>query len=113
MWEVLCGRHRRVRFYDPTSSDILSPMIAVDITGDSNHTQVTRFAGFSVRESAGSPAAAAVNFRDSAVGGQILAVLELGADESASFNLDDVLPVDTGVYVEVVSGTISGVLYGR
>lgn len=86
-------------------------MQATDITADSNHTAVSRFAGFSVRESAGTPAAAAVNFRDSAVGGQILAVLELAADESATLSLTDLISVDTGVYVEVVSGTVSGVLY--
>lgn len=88
-------------------------MLAITITADSNHTQIQRFSGFSIRESDGTPAAAAVNIRDSAVGGDILAVLELAANESATINLDDAIPVDTGVYVEVVSGTISGVLYGR
>lgn len=86
-------------------------MLATDITADTNHTIVSRLAGFSIKEAAGTPAAATVNLRDSAVGGQILVSLELAGDESAVANFEKLIPVDTGVYVEVVAGTISGVLY--
>lgn len=82
-----------------------------DITGDSNHTAVTRFAGFSVRESAGSPAAAAVNFRRLNGSGQILWILELAANESAGIIFPGYMDAADGVYVEVVSGTISGEIF--
>jgi len=89
----------------------LATLIANDLTGDSNHDTLTRFGGFSVRESDGTPAVAAANFRHGGVGGQILAVLELAANESASFALPGMQSTPDGVYVEVVSGTISGVIY--
>jgi hypothetical protein len=89
----------------------LANLEAVDVTADSNHATVTKFGGFSVRESAGTPAAAAVNFRHGVVGGQIFAVLELAANESASISLGGAFQAPDGVYVQVVSGTVSGVLW--
>lgn len=88
-------------------------MRPITITPDSNHTAAERFRGFSVRESAGTPAAAAVNFRKLSVGGQLLLVLELNGDESSTLVLgkDMMMPAEGGVYVEVVSGTVSGVIF--
>lgn len=82
-----------------------------DISADSNHTGVTRFAGFSVRESAGTAAAAAVNFRRLDATGQILWVLELAANESAGIVFPGNMSAPDGVYVEVVSGTVSGEIF--
>ena len=82
------------------------------MTTDSNHTAVERFVGFSVREATGTPAAAALNFRHGTVTGQILAVLELAGDESASISLGGVFQTPDGVYVELVSGTtVTGELW--
>lgn len=81
-----------------------------DVTANMNDTNVTRFAGFSVRESDGTPAVAAANFRHGSVSGQILAVLELAANESATIALP-MADTPDGVYFEVVAGTISGVAY--
>lgn len=86
---------------------------AVTITADTNHATVRNWNGFSIREAAGTPAQATVRFRDGAVGGDILGVLELAGDESASMTLTDDLKAPSGIYVEVVSGTIEGVLYRR
>lgn len=86
-------------------------MPAIDLTPDSNHPTVRRLAGFSIKEDAGTPAAATVNLRDSTVSGQILVALELAGDESAVGQFSKPIPVEDGVYVEVVAGTISGVLY--
>lgn len=83
----------------------------VTISADSNHSTVGKFAGWSVRESAGSPAAATVRFRDTDASGQILAVLELPADGSDTTVLYPAVWPDGGVYVEVVTGTVEGVIY--
>ena len=82
----------------------------VDITPDANHTAVTRFAGFTVRESAGTAAAAAVNFRHGTVSGQILWVLELAANSSDGVVFPGYMSTPDGVYVQAVSGTVSGEL---
>lgn len=85
----------------------------VDITQNSNHATVEIFRGFSVRENAGSPAAAAVNFRKNSVSGQIIGVLELAANESATLALSkkNKRTSEGGVYVQVTAGSIEGVLY--
>lgn len=89
-------------------------MSPTTITANSNHSGVARFRGFSVRESAVTPAAAAVNFRKLSAGGQIIFVLELNSNESSTLVLgrDMMIPSEGGVYVEVVSGTVSGVIFG-
>lgn len=84
---------------------------ATTTTSNANHTAVTRFAGFSIRESAATAAPAAVNFRHQTSTGQILFALELAANESAGIVFPSRMPAPSGVYVEVVSGTVSGVLY--
>lgn len=85
----------------------------VTVTANANHAGVTRYAGFSVRESAATAAAATVNLRHGTATGQIIAVLELAANASDAAALP--LPVQTpdGVYVEVVAGVIEGVLLDR
>lgn len=80
------------------------------ITAGTNH-DVSRFGGWSVREAAATAAAATVRFRDTSVAGQILAVLELAADGSDTTVLDPAVVPDGGVYVEVVAGTVEGVVY--
>ena len=85
-------------------------MVPVNITGGgANHTGVTRFGGFSVYEDAS--AAAVIIFRKATVSGQILAVLTLAADESATIQFDVPLSAEGGVYVQESSGSITGVLY--
>ena len=87
-------------------------MNAVDITANSNHASVEKWKGFSVRENAGTPAQAVVNFRKASVSGQIVGVLELNSEESATLVLTKrKINTEGGVYVQVVSGTIEGVLY--
>ncbi len=68
--------------------------------------------GFSIREAAGSAADAAVNFRKVNGSGQIIGVLELAANESATLVLSKrKINAEGGVFVEVISGTVVGVLY--
>lgn len=90
-------------------------LAATDITADSDHAGVRTFAGFSVREAAVTAAAATVRFRqtDGAGGatGQILAELELAADASETVTFDIPVSAPDGVHVEVVAGTVEGVLY--
>lgn len=87
-------------------------MKTTTITANTNHSDVQRFRGVSIRESAASAAAAQVNLRKGAVGGQLLMVIELAANESATLVLEDRVPSEGGVYVQVVSGTVEGVIYG-
>ncbi len=89
----------------------LATIVPSTLTPDTNHTNVTRFGGFSVRESAGTPAVAAVNLRHGAVGGQIIVVLELAANESASYVFPGMVSTPDGLYFEAVAGTVSGVAY--
>lgn len=87
-------------------------MAPTDITPNSNHAGVERLDGFSIRESAGSPAVAAFNLRKASAVGQILFVGELQANESATLMLHESVSSEGGLYVEVTAGTISGVLWG-
>ncbi len=89
-----------------------SRVAATTITANANHGGVTRLSGFSIRESAAVAAVAAVNLRHANSTGQILAVLELAADQSATLLSPAVIHAPNGVYVQVVTGTVSGVLYG-
>lgn len=81
------------------------------ITANANHAGVTRLAGWSIKEAAGSPAVATVRLRDGAVGGQILFDIELAANESSNIMFPRSLRTEAGVYVEQVAGTISGTLW--
>lgn len=86
-------------------------MIPVNITADTNHSEVERLQGFSVHESAGTPAAAEVVLRKASVSGAILFYIDLNANESASLVFPRGISTEGGTYVEVVSGTITGVLF--
>lgn len=87
----------------------------VDITANTNHTGAERLGGFSVHEAAATAAAATVRFRRETATGQIIFVLELAANESASIVLPagEYVPSGGGVYVEVVAGTVEGVLFDK
>jgi hypothetical protein len=89
--------------------------VPVDITSNAAHASVDLLGGWSVREAAVVGAQATVRFRRGAVGGQVLAVLELAANAAETVVL--ATPIDgdgtNGVYVEVVAGTVEGVLYHR
>lgn len=89
-------------------------MRAVPVTADANHVSASRLAGWSFRESAGTPAAATVRLRKAAVDGDIVAVIELAANGAATAVFaDDEVSCEGGCYVEAVSGTVEGVLYAR
>lgn len=81
------------------------------LTANSNHTGITRLAGLSVRENASTAAAAAINLRHGSSTGQILLVVELAADESGTIELNREIRTPSGVYLEVVSGTVQAIAY--
>lgn len=90
----------------------------VTITANSDHS-VSNFAGFSIRESAGTAAPAAVNIRHADGAGTntgtIIHVIELAGDESKTVDLFAPIRATAadGVHVEVVTGSVEGVLHER
>lgn len=85
-------------------------MKAVQFTANQNHPNVTQFRGISVRETTNATGAV-VEFHEGTVGGALLATVGLSAGESVTATFDDRVLASSGVYVEVVSGTVTGVLY--
>lgn len=83
---------------------------AYTVTANANHPDVERLVGWSFREAAASPAAATVLLRNDALAGQVIAYIELPANGSETVTLDHPMQV-AGVYVEVVAGTVEGVLF--
>jgi len=79
------------------------------ITPNANHSAVETLKGFSIAEDAG--AAATLRLRKAAVGGQIVAYLNLTAGQSANLEYVTGVSYEGGVYVEEVTGSVSGVLY--
>lgn len=68
--------------------------------------------GFSIRESAGTPAVATVILRDgTAATDPIVAVIELAANGSVTEYFDDGISISTGVYVDRVAGETEGAVY--
>lgn len=89
--------------------------VPVDVTANTAHGSVDMLGGWSLRESAAVAIAATVRLRVGSAAGQILAVIELAAN--GSDRVEFLHPVDvpggSGVYVEVVAGTVDGVLWHR
>ena len=86
-------------------------MRPVTITDNSNHSGVEVLRGVAIYEDAG--AAAMVWLRKASASGQKLIPVPLAAGEAVFLGLDGTpIPSEGGVYVEVVSGSIDGVLYG-
>ena len=71
--------------------------------------------GWSVVESAGTPAAAQLRFHDSVdTTGTILGVAKLAASGTdAGPNMDEGIRFRNGIYMEVVAGSVEGVVYIR
>lgn len=71
--------------------------------------------GWSIWESAGTPAAAQVRFRDgTSTAGTIIGGVKLVASATdAGPNMDEGIRFVTGCYMEVVSGSVEGVVYIR
>lgn len=84
---------------------------AQSISSNANHANVQRLVGWSIKEAAGSPSVATVTLRNGAVGAQILFEIELAADEATNIVFPRSIRTEDGVYVEVVTGTVSGVLF--
>ena len=72
-----------------------------------------RLAGWNLWESAGSPAAAQVRFRDSTdVSGTFLGGSKLAASGTdQGTNMDEGIRFHAGVFMEVVAGSVEGVIY--
>lgn len=80
------------------------------ITPDANHAGIDRIGGFSIEEDAGSTASIVI--RKGSVSGQPVFFINLAANETATLVLDKTMPCEGGAYVEEVSGSITGVLFG-
>jgi len=83
-------------------------MRVIDIAVNTNHAIAEQLLGYSMREIAG--AAAVVRLRKAAVGGQIMDTISLSANESKTYDWFRLFPAEGGVFVQLVSGAIEGVL---
>jgi hypothetical protein len=81
------------------------------VTVNALHTAVQRCYGFSFQED--SSGAAVVEFRALSATGQIVAYLNLAADETATIVLPKAVywEFPGGLWVKEVSGSVAGVLY--
>lgn len=84
-------------------------MQPTNITPGSNHSGVTRLGGFSMYED--STATAVIALRKGSVSGQVIAYIPLTAGQGATLQFDVPISSEGGVYVQEVSGSITGVLY--
>ena len=84
-------------------------MQPTNITPDSNHSGVTRLGGFSLYEDASS--AAVIALRKASVSGQVICYIPLEPGQGATLQFDVPISSEGGVYVQEVSGSITGVLY--
>jgi hypothetical protein len=91
------------------SRRVLTP---IEVTANANHATVTYLGGFNFAEVAAVGAPAHLRLRHGSVAGAILAHISLTGDGMVIKVFEETF-IDTpsGVYVEVVSGTIAGVLY--
>ena len=87
---------------------MLDSMKSFTITANTLHS-LDYLYGFSVRATV----AASVNIRETGVAGDILFVLDLATDESATIVLPSPIGAEDGIYVQVATGTVFGVLLGR
>lgn len=96
----------------PAATQALAqPIVSASGTGSAALTSTDGILrGYSVRETAGSPAAASLRLRDGSVSGTILAVVALAASESKAQTLPNVR-VNAGVYLERVAGSTEVVVY--
>lgn len=81
-------------------------------TGSTLATGVVQVHGFSVRENAGTPAAAVVNiFDNTADSGTVIRQIHLAASGSSTVMFDAPLITATGVRVQAASGSVEGTIY--
>ena len=86
-------------------------MIPTTVTPDSNHSGVDRLLGFCINEDSG--AVAQFRLRKASASGQIIVDLYLTANGNAMIFFPKAVSSEGGVYVQEVSGSVSGVLYGE
>lgn len=84
---------------------------ANDLAAGTNHAPITRLAGWSVRETAGTPAQAKLRLRHGSSTGQILATVRLAQETSETVELNREIRTPSGVYLEIVTGTVEAVAY--
>ncbi len=84
--------------------------MSTTITPDSNHSGLTTLEFVSIYEDAG--ATAKVNFRKAGASGTIVFTLVFAANECINIEFFRPRTFEGGVYVEEVSGSITGVMDG-
>jgi len=85
-----------------------APARRLPLSGGTAHTGGCTFAGYTVRETAGAAAVVTIHDGTSATGA-LLATIGLAAD--ASDQHDCAVYAATGVFIEVVSGTVEGSVF--
>lgn len=86
-------------------------MLTVKLTGGNQQiaTGVATYRGFSISETSGTASARIRIFEGNSTAGPILDEITLAANESArEYYADNNFSVGSGIYVQVVSGSVSG-----
>ena len=88
---------------------MLSPAQTLALSGSSQALRSTQtvYAGFTIRETAGSTAVVRL-YDNTAASGTLLETISLAANESAGAFYPGGIWAATGIYVSIVSGTIEG-----
>ncbi len=84
-------------------------MIPTDLTVNSNHSGVTNLIGFSIKEDAGDVATIAL--RKLNVSGQVICYVNFAAAQSAMIFFPKSVSSEGGVYVQEITGSVTGVLF--
>lgn len=95
-----------------TENVALTPAAGTTISGSSQVliNSACTYRGFSLKETAGASAAVTLWDNASAASGPILEVITLAANESARELYESGMPAFHGVYVQIVSGSVAGIV---
>jgi hypothetical protein len=83
---------------------------SIALTGSDQAVSAARalYKGFTIRETAGAAAVVDIYDDPNSADGTLLECISLAADESVSVLYPDGLEASTGIFVDIVSGTVQG-----
>ena len=95
----------------PSAGGLANVQIAATAASVSLTTGRNVIKGITLREAAGSPAAAKANIRDGNGGPILFAYNFLASESGRDWFSPEGIRVNTGIYLQVVAGTVEGAIY--